>query len=97
MWNSNITLEQYIEIVEKAKSAALYDMDCFDMFELHNPNKTVFSLLGVQLFCRDDEDCSWVLGHNDYELFLRFNPNLMRYIRKESIGDDTFTHANRDP
>ena len=86
MWNSNITLEQYIEIVEKAKSAALYDMDCFDMFELHNPNKTVFSLLGVQLFCRDDEDCSWVLGHNDYELFLRFNPNLMRYIRKESIS-----------
>lgn len=83
---SNITLEQYIEIVEKAKSAALYDLDSFDIFELHNPDNPIFSVLGVKLQCRDDEDCFWVSGYDNYELFLRFNPNLMKYIREES-GD----------
>ena len=39
--NINITLEQYIEIVKDTKSAALYDMDSFDLFELHNPEKPV--------------------------------------------------------
>ena len=83
---SNITLEQYIEIVEKAKSAAFYDLDSFDIFELHNPDNPIFSVLGVKLQCRDDEDCFWVSGYDNYELFLRFNPNLMKYIREESSG-----------
>lgn len=59
---SNITLEQYIEIVEKAKSAAFYDLDSFDIFELHNPDNPIFSVLGVKLQCRDDEDC---FGYQD--------------------------------
>lgn len=84
MMNSNITLEQYVKIVEDAKSAVLYDMDSFDMFELYNPEKPVFSVLGVKLKCRDDEDAFWVLGYDSYELFLRFNPNLMKYIRTQS-------------
>ncbi len=84
MMKNNITLEQYIEIVEKAKSAALYDMDSFDIFELHDPDKPVFSALGVKLCCRDDEDCFWVIEYDNYQLFLRFKPDLMNYIRKES-------------
>lgn len=84
MMNSNITLEQYIEIVEDTKSAVIYDMDSFDLFELHNPEKPVFSALGVKLCCRDDEDAPWVIGYDNYELFLRFNPNLMKYIREQS-------------
>lgn len=80
----NIILEQYIEIVENAKSAALFDMDSFDIYELHNPDKPIFSALGVKLRCRDDEDCSWVFGYDSYELFLRFNPNLLKYIREQS-------------
>lgn len=84
MMNSNITLEQYIRIVEDTKSAALYNMDSFDLFELHHPEKPVFSVLGVKLKCRDDEDTPWVLGYDSYELFLRFNPNLMKYIREQS-------------
>ena len=80
----NITLKQYIEIVEEVKSAALYDMDSFDMSELHDPENPVFSTLGVKLRCRDNEDCFWVLGYDNYELFLRFNPNLIKYIREQS-------------
>ncbi len=84
LMNRNITLEQYVEIVEKAKSAALYDMDSLDMDELHNPGRPMFSVLGVKLRCRDDEDCSWVSAYDCYELFLRFNPTLIKYIREQS-------------
>lgn len=80
----SITLKQYIEIVEKARSAALYDLDSFDIFGSHDPNNPIFSVLGVKLCCRDDEDCFWVSGYDDYKLFLRFNPNLMHYIRERS-------------
>lgn len=100
MMKSNITLEQYIEIVEKAKSAALYDLDSFDIFELHNPVNPVFSVLGVQLCCRDDEDAFWVIGYDYYKLFLRFNPDLMKYIREESItlleDDEPLKESARD-
>lgn len=84
MMKSNIALEKYIEIVEEVKSAALYDMDSFDLFELQNPEKPVFSALGIKLRCRDDEDCYWVFGYDSYELFLRFNPDLMKYMRQQS-------------
>lgn len=84
MMKSNITLAQYIEIVGKTKEAALFDLDSFDIYELHDPINPVFSVLGVKLCCRDDKDASWVIGYDDYKLFLRFNPDLMRYIRTQS-------------
>jgi len=100
MMKGNITVEQYLKIFEEAKSAVLYDMDSFDMDELHNPKNPVFSVLGVTLRCRDDEDAFWVIGYDRPQLFLRFNPDLMKYMKQESRGfledDEPLKESARD-
>lgn len=83
----------HVAATEKCRKTAFFQRDkymvdnsdiSFDIFELHNPDNPIFSVLGVKLCCRDDKDCFWVSGYDNYELFLRFNPNLMEYIREES-------------
>lgn len=84
MMKDNITLEQYKEIVENAKATALSDLNSSDALELQDSEEPAFSALTVKLRCRDDEDSSWVIGYDIHTLFLRFEPDLMEYIREES-------------
>ena len=54
----NITLEEYLALLEQMKQAALIDMDTFPEKEnCSGDNERVLSFLGARLRYRDDEDC----------------------------------------
>ena len=53
----NITLEEYLILLEQMKQAALCDMDLFSGKERYTGDIQPGSFLGVRLRYRDDEDC----------------------------------------
>ena len=53
----NITLEEYLTLLEQMKQAALCDMDLFSEKEKYTGDIQPGSFLGVKLRYRDDEDC----------------------------------------
>ena len=86
----NITTEEYLQLVKQLKKAALRDMESFPENEYIINGHGKNSLLGVKLKYRDDEDCLYADSSFEYQLFSRFSPYLMNYIRdgaEQIFGD----------
>ena len=90
----NITLEEYLTLLEQMKQAALSDMDLFSEKEKYTGDIQPGSFLGVRLRYRDDEDCLYAdcssLGPQP---FTRLHPYLWRFMKEESeelLSDQDF-------
>lgn len=83
----NISLEEYLALLERMKQAALCDMDTFPEKENRSGDERVFSFLGVRFRYRDDEDCLYAdCSSMGYQPFTRFHPHLWEYMKEESEG-----------
>lgn len=83
----NISLEEYLALLERMKQAALCDMDTFPEKENRSGDERVFSFLGVRFRYRDDEDCLYAdCSSMGYQTFTRFHPHLWEYMKEESEG-----------
>ena len=83
----NISLEEYLALLERMKQAALCDMDTFPEKENRSGDERVFSFLGVRFRYRDDEDCLYAdCSSMRYQPFTRFHPHLWEYMKEESEG-----------
>ena len=82
----NITLEEYLALLEQMKQAALIDMDTFPEKEnCSGDNERVLSFLGARLRYRDDEDCLYAdCSSMGYQPFTRLHPYLWEYLKEES-------------
>ena len=78
----NITLEEYLTLLEQMKQAALCDMDLFSEKEKYTGDIQPGSFLGIKLRYRDDEDCLYAdcssLGPQP---FTRLHPYLWRFMK----------------
>lgn len=81
----NITREEYLQLVEQLKKAALRDMDLFPENEHRANDCKGNSVLGVKLEYRDDEDCLYADSSVEYQLFSRLHPYLLKYIKDKSV------------
>ena len=81
----NITLEEYLTLLEQMKQAALSDMDLFPEKEKYTGDIQPGSFLSVRLRYRDDEDCLYAdcssLGPRH---FVRLHPYLWQFMEEES-------------
>lgn len=81
----NITLEEYLTLLEQMKQAALSDMDSFPEKEKYMGDVQPGSFLSVRLRYRDDEDCLYAdcssLGPRH---FVRLHPYLWQFMEEES-------------
>ena len=83
----NISLEEYLALLERMKQAALCDMDTFPEKENRSGDERVFSFLGIRFRYRDDEDCLYAdCSSMGYQPFTRFHPHLWEYMKEESEG-----------
>lgn len=81
----NISLEEYLRLLEQMKQAAFCDMDTFPEKEERSGNEHIFSFLGVSFRYRDDEDCLYAdCSSMGYQPFTRFHPHLREYLKEES-------------
>lgn len=81
----NISLEEYLTLLEQMKQAAFCDMDTFPEKENRSGDKKIFSFLGVSFRYRDDEDCLYAdCSSMGYQPFTRFHPHLWEYLKEES-------------
>lgn len=81
----NLTLEEYLTLLEQMKQIALLDMDSFPEKENRSGDERVFSFLGVRSQYRDDEDCLYAdCSSMGYQLFTRLHPHLWKYLKEES-------------
>ena len=81
----NIPREEYLQLVEQLKKAALRDMDLFPENEHRANDCKGNSVLGVKLEYRDDEDCLYADSSVEYQLFSRLHPYLLKYIKDKSV------------
>ena len=81
----NISLEEYLTLLEQMKQIALLDMDSFPEKENRSGVECAFSFLGVRFRYRDDEDCMYAdCSSMGYQTFKRLNPHLWKYLKEES-------------
>lgn len=81
----NISLEEYLTLLEQMKQAAFCDMDNFPKKEERSGDEHIFSFLGVRFRYRDDEDCLYAdCSSMGYRPFTRLHPYLWRYLKEES-------------
>ena len=81
----NISLEEYLTLLEQMKQAAFCDMDNFPKKEERSGDEHIFSFLGVRFRYRDDEDCLYAdCSSMGYQPFTRFHPHLWEYLKEES-------------
>ena len=81
----NITLEEYLLLLERMKQAALRDMDTFPEKEMISDGVQRFSFLGVRLRYRDDGDCLYAdCSAMGFRPFTRLHPYLREYLEEES-------------
>ena len=81
----NISLEEYLTLLEQMKQIALLDMDSFPEKENRSGVECAFSFLGVRFRYRDDEDCLYAdCSSMGYQAFTRLHPHLWKYLKEES-------------
>lgn len=81
----NISLEEYLTLLERMKQAAFCDMNNFLEKEERSRNEHMFSFLGVRFRYRDDEDCLYAdCSSMGYQLFTKLHPYLWKYLKEES-------------
>ena len=81
----NISLEEYLTLLEQMKQAAFCDMDNFPKKEERSGDEHIFSFLGVRFRYRDDEDCLYAdCSSMGYQPFTRLHPYLWKYLKEES-------------
>ena len=90
----NITLEEYLTLLERMKQAALSDMDSFPEKEKYMGDVQPGSFLGVRLRYRDDEDCLYAdCSSAGPRPFARLRPYLWQFMEEESeelLGNEDF-------
>ena len=90
----NITLEEYLTLLEQMKQAALSDMDSFPEKEKYMGDVQPGSFLGVRLRYRDDEDCLYAdCSSAGPRPFARLRPYLWQFMEEESeelLGNEDF-------
>ena len=89
----NITLDEYLLLLEQTKQAALRDMNSFPEKEEKSGNPHAASFLSLRLRYRDDEDCLYAdcfsLGPQP---FSRLDPYLREFMMGES--EDIFVEQD---
>ena len=81
----NISVEEYLALLERMKQMALCDMDTFPEKEERSGDEHIFSFLGVRFRYRDDEDCLYAdCSSMGYQAFTRLHPYLWKYLKEES-------------
>ena len=79
----NITLDEYLSLLDQVKQAALRDMDTFPEKEKGTGRNVSF--LGTRLRYRDDEDCLYAdCSSPGCQPFTRLHPYLWKYLKEES-------------
>ena len=81
----NISLKEYLALLEQMKQAALCDMDSFPEKEKYTGGIRSGSFLGVRLRYRDDEDCLYAdCFSSGPRPFTRLHPYLWKFMSEES-------------
>lgn len=90
----NITLEEYLTLLEQMKQAALSDIDSFPEKEKYMGDVQPGSFLGVRLRYRDDEDCLYAdCSSAGPRPFARLRSYLWQFMEEESeelLGNKDF-------
>ena len=83
----NISVKEYLTLLERMKQMALCDMDTFTFPEKEerSGDEHIFSFLRVRFRYRDDEDCLYAdCSSMGYQPFTRLHPYLWEYLGEES-------------